>query len=38
MKAREERRRLRTLAWLTSSIPGAKREPDTSVHAFRYPC
>lgn len=29
MKAREERRRLRTLAFLSSSIPGAVREPDT---------
>lgn len=29
MKARDERRRLRTLAFLSNSIPGATREPDT---------
>ncbi|KAI5480625.1 elongation factor 3 [Pseudohyphozyma bogoriensis] len=29
MKAREERRRARTLAFLSNSIPGAVREPDT---------
>lgn len=29
MKEREERRRLRTLAFLSNSIPGAKRESDT---------
>ncbi|KAK4055435.1 [NU+] prion formation protein 1 [Microbotryomycetes sp. JL221] len=29
MKEREERRRLRTLRFLSSSVPGAVREPDT---------
>ncbi|GAA5874427.1 hypothetical protein JCM16303_005850 [Sporobolomyces ruberrimus] len=29
MKAREDRRRARTLAFLSSTIPGATREPDT---------
>lgn len=29
MKAREDRRRARTLAFLSSTIPGAVREPDT---------
>ena len=29
MKDREERRRLRTVAFLSNSIPGAVREPDT---------
>ncbi|SCV69597.1 BQ2448_2617 [Microbotryum intermedium] len=29
MKEREERRRLRTIAFLSNSIPGAVREPDT---------
>ncbi|KAM0753090.1 hypothetical protein T439DRAFT_299360 [Meredithblackwellia eburnea MCA 4105] len=29
MKEREERRRLRTVAFLSNSIPGAVREPDT---------
>lgn len=29
VKEREDRRRARTLAWLTSSIPGTTREPDT---------
>ncbi|ORY74783.1 P-loop containing nucleoside triphosphate hydrolase protein [Leucosporidium creatinivorum] len=29
MKEREERRRLRTVAWLSNSIPGSTREPDT---------
>lgn len=29
MKDREERRRLRTVAWLSNSLEGAVREPDT---------
>lgn len=31
LKDREERRRLRTLAFLSSSLPGNVREPDTGT-------
>lgn len=34
MKDREERRRLRTVAWLSNSLEGATREPDTEYVAF----